>query len=187
MEDEEIVQLLEARSEMAIATLEEKYGRTCFSIAQNILTSKEDSEECVNDCYFGVWNQIPPTKPISLKAYVYRLTRNTALKKYHKNTAKKRNSTYDISLEELKEAIGTNHSPEQQLFVKELTQYLNQFLHSLLEENQNIFVLRYWFGETVEAIAGKVGMKPNTVTVRLKRLREKLQKFLQEKGYFYDG
>ena len=35
------------------------------SIAYNILNNHEDSKECVNDTYVGVWNAIPPTRPVS--------------------------------------------------------------------------------------------------------------------------
>lgn len=34
------------------------------------LVSKEDAEECVNDTFLAVWNQIPPNKPI-LYAHIF--------------------------------------------------------------------------------------------------------------------
>lgn len=186
MKDEDIIQLFEVRSESAIDLLATKYGGYCFSIAKNILGNNEDSEECVNDCYLGTWNTIPPTKPASLTAYVCRLTRNIAIKKYHSKTAKKRNSTYDISFNELKYVITDINNPEHQLFAKELTQYLNQFLKSLDKETQIIFMLRYWYSDSTEEIGKKLSLKPNTVTVKLKRTREKLKKFLIEKEYDYE-
>lgn len=186
MQEEEIIALFQARSESAITRLAEKYGGHCLSIAKNILKNKEDSEECVNDCYLSTWNGIPPTIPDSLKAFVLRVTRNIALKKYHRNTAKKRNSLYDVSLEELKEVLASVETPEHSLLAQELTEYLNEFLDGLEEEQQIIFTLRYWYSESAEAIGKKLQMKPNTVTVKLKRIREKLKKYLKEKGYFYD-
>ena len=62
------------------------------------LVSREDAEECVNDTFLAVWNQIPPNKPNPFCAYVFRITKNLALKKYHTNTAKKRNSYYDLKI-----------------------------------------------------------------------------------------
>ena len=49
MEDSSIVQLYWERSEAAIYETEKKYGRYCLSIADNILPSREDAQECVND------------------------------------------------------------------------------------------------------------------------------------------
>ena len=65
MEDREIVELYWQRSESAIAETESKYGAYCRYIARNILRDREDSEECVNDAYLGVWNSScsPPSAP----------------------------------------------------------------------------------------------------------------------------
>ena len=43
--DEAIVALYFARSEEAIAESDRKYGKTCHTIAYNILHSDEDAEE----------------------------------------------------------------------------------------------------------------------------------------------
>ena len=53
MKDEEIVELYFSRSENAISETALKYGNYCSYISQNILHSKEDAEECVNDAYFA--------------------------------------------------------------------------------------------------------------------------------------
>ena len=60
MEDPGILELFFARSEQAIVETDRKYGGYCYSIAYNILSSKEDSEECVSDTYLAAWNLIPP-------------------------------------------------------------------------------------------------------------------------------
>ena len=54
MDDSGIIALYVARSENAIVETSLKYGRLCRHIAMNILSSPEDSEECVNDTYLGV-------------------------------------------------------------------------------------------------------------------------------------
>jgi len=87
LEENQIIQLFNERSEKAITELSNKYGFLCKSIAENILKNKQDSEECVNDAFLGVWNSIPPQNPSSLKAYVLKIVRNQAIKKYHFNTA----------------------------------------------------------------------------------------------------
>ena len=60
MPDDEIVALYFARSEEAIAESDRKYGKTCHTIAYNILHSDEDAEECVSDTWLRAWNAIPP-------------------------------------------------------------------------------------------------------------------------------
>ena len=76
MDDAEIIELFFARDERAIAETDRKYGRLCFRIAENLLHSKNDSDECVNDTYFAVWNRIPPVRPYNFTAFICRITRN---------------------------------------------------------------------------------------------------------------
>ena len=90
MEDEKIVQLYWDRDERAIPETAAKYGGYCTSIAQNILGSAEDAEECVNDTYMSAWNSIPPHRPGNLCTFLGKLTRNLSLNRYRYNTAHKR-------------------------------------------------------------------------------------------------
>ena len=52
MKDNEIISLFEIRDEHAIKELSDKYHPYCYKIAWNLLTNKEDSEECLNDTWF---------------------------------------------------------------------------------------------------------------------------------------
>ena len=49
LEDAKIIELYNERSELAVAETEHKFGKMLFSIAMNILSNREDSEETVND------------------------------------------------------------------------------------------------------------------------------------------
>lgn len=60
MNDEQILALYFARDDRAVMETDQKYGRFCFSLAQEILHNQQDSEETVSDTYLRVWNVIPP-------------------------------------------------------------------------------------------------------------------------------
>lgn len=79
MDDRAIVNLYWERDESAIAATKERYGAYLFRIAFYILSEPSDSEECVNDTYFGAWNSIPPQKPQILQTYLGKLTRRIAI------------------------------------------------------------------------------------------------------------
>lgn len=79
MDDSEIIELFFARSEKAIKELVVKYGKICHVISYNLLHSSQDSEECANDAYLGVWNAIPPLRPVSLLSYVCRIQEGVLL------------------------------------------------------------------------------------------------------------
>ena len=62
----------------------------------------------------------------------------------------------------------------------ELREIIEKFLNTLSTENRVIFVKRYWFDESVKAIATEIGLSENSVSVKLHRLRKRLKKYLQE-------
>ena len=79
MEDLHIIELYWQRNESAIKESQMKYGGYCSTIANNILHSAEDTEECVNDTWFRAWNTMPPEKPNRLAVFLGRITRNLAI------------------------------------------------------------------------------------------------------------
>lgn len=182
MEDQAIISLFFDRSEQAITELSNKYGRLCCKIAGNILHNSLDTEECVNDTYLSVWNSVPPQQPNPLMTYVCSITRNLALKKYHAGTAVKRNSHYDVALEELETCLSGPDTAESAYSAKELVELLNRFLSGLDRESRVMFLRRYWYADGVSAIAVRLHMSENQVSVRLHRVRKKLQMYLRKEG-----
>jgi RNA polymerase sigma-70 factor (ECF subfamily) len=136
----------------------------------------------MNDASFAVWNAIPPERPDNLKAFYLTVTRNTALTKYHANTAKKRNSIYDTALDELEECLAAKEDPAADAEAKELAEAVNAFLKKLPKADRQMFVCRYWLADTVEEIAAKLHCKSNRVSVRLFRTRQKLKTYLMKEG-----
>lgn len=183
MDDNQIVALFYARSEQAIVELSNKYGKLCISIAQNILNDTLDAEECVNDAYLGAWNTIPPQKPNPLSTYICRIVRNLSIAKYHANSAQKRNSHYDVALDELENCLSSPATVESALSARELPRLLDRFLDSLDVHTRVIFVRRYWYGDSIQDIAAKCRLRSNSVSVKLSRTRDKLRKFLSKEGY----
>lgn len=55
---------------------------------------------------------------------------------------------YDVALDELEECLSMSKTPEQELEHKELTKQLETYLKTLSEQDQVIFVRRYWFANS---------------------------------------
>ena len=183
MEDKQIIELYWNRLENAIEETSRKYGRYCHYIANNILRNKEDSEECVNDSYFKLWNVIPPHKPQSLRAFLGKITRNQALHLWEKNQAKKRKAdSVSIVLEELSDCIPGSDNVEQITEHMVLVDALNHFLEELTPEHRNIFMTRYWYFASIKEIASKYDLSESKVKMTLSRLRQKLKEILEKEG-----
>lgn len=182
MEDSKIIALFFRRDQQAITELAAKYGRSITRTASNILGNAEDAEECANDTYLAAWNSIPPQSPAPLVSYVCRIARNLAVSRYHANTAKKRNSFYDAALEELEDSLAALETVETEYDVKELTQAINGFLGALSYDDRFLFMRRYWYVDSVAAIGKMMGLSPHRVSVRLYRIRERLERQLVKEG-----
>lgn len=182
LEDSKIIELFYERSEQAIIELSKKYGSVCTRVANNILNNRLDSEECINDAYLGAWNTIPPQKPDPLLSYVCRIVRNLAIKKYHSNTAIKRNSIYDVSLDELENCFPVSDSPEDKADTREIAQMIDCFLETMDKENRIMFVRRYWYADSITELAELFHTSNHNISVRLFRTREKLRKYLIKEG-----
>lgn len=182
LEDSKIIKLFFERSDQAIIELSNKYGAVCSKIAFNILGNKQDVEECVNDAYFGAWNTIPPQNPSPLLSYVCRIVRNLAVKRYHTNTAVKRNSIYDVALDELEDCFPSSVSVEEGFNAKETASIIDGFLKTLDKKNRIIFVRRYWYSDSISDLAELFQTSSHNISVRLSRTREKLKKHLIKEG-----
>ncbi len=182
MDDSKIIELFFERSEQAIIELSKKYGPTFKKVAFNILKDENDADECLSDAYFGVWNSIPPQRPEHLSGYVCRIVRNTAIKKYHSNTALKRSSTYDVALDEIEECLSSPTSVEDEIDARELARIIDGFLETLDKQSRIMFVRRYYHSDTIDELARLFGTSGHSVSVRLFRIRKKLKKHLIMKG-----
>lgn len=90
MEDCQIIELYWQKNADAIAETSRKYGDYCFTIADHILHSAEDSEECVNDTWLHAWNAIPPQRPNRFRMFLAKITRSLSVNRFNARRAEKR-------------------------------------------------------------------------------------------------
>jgi len=178
MNDQAIIDLYFARNEQAIAETAKSYGNVCMQVSMNILQSRPDAEECVNDTYLKTWNAIPPTKPHSLCAFVCRITRNLSLNRLRDLRREKRNKELTLSLEELEACI-----PAAMEDADQLAALLNSFLEGLEETDRVLFMGRYWYSYAIDDLAASMGLTKKAVYMRLYKIRERLRAYLGERGY----
>ena len=178
MNDQDIIGLYFARNEQAIRETDKQYGKVCMQVSMNILDSRPDAEECVNDTYLKTWNAIPPTRPNSLCAFVCRIVRNLSLNRLRDLRRDKRNRELTVSLEELEACI-----PAAMEDAGELSTLLNSFLEELDETNRVLFMGRYWYSYAIDDLAKSMRLTKKAVYMRLHNTREHLRAYLAERGY----
>ena len=175
MEDKDIVALFWKRDERAVAEFEASYKRLCVTAARAVTENALDAEECFSDTCLALWNQIPPGKPASLRAYALRITKNIAL-----NLVKARNRQKRAAiLVELDECVADS-LPDRE--PGEIGALIDAFLESLPKKEAILFVRRYNCSQPVKEIAAATGMTENQVSKILQKLRHKLRKHLEKEG-----
>lgn len=182
--DDEIIALYFARDEKAIAETDFKYKRYLFSVAYNILHTRLDCEECLNDTYLGAWNAIPPSRPNVLKAFLTTIVRRIAIKRYHKGL--RRNvipSEMTVSLSELEAFITDNDDTSTDFDAEVFGRVISDFVRSLSARRQFIFMSRYYVADPIDTIASDLNVSRSTVNKELAAIRKALQEVLKSEGY----
>ncbi|MCL2167252.1 MAG: sigma-70 family RNA polymerase sigma factor [Clostridiales bacterium] len=183
MDDEMILDLYWERSESAIDETAKKYEGYCAVIANNILNNKEDTEECVNDTYLKAWEGIPPQRPAIFRSFLGKITRNLALNKYKEQRSQKRGGgEVALLFSELEDCIPSSSNVELESEAGIVVNIINSFLMAMNNESRNVFVRRYWYADSVGAIASRYQMSESKVKSMLFRTRNTLKKHLENEG-----
>ena len=181
MDDVKIIELYFERNEEAIAKTETKYGKLCHNIAYNILNNEDDSDECVNDTYIGIWNSIPPTRPKNFMAFVCKIARNLSLKKLEYKNRQKRSQAITISFQEL-EWVLPDESFSPDISDDDIGKIISQFLVTQNDDVKKVFIRRYFFFDSIEEISKKYSFTESKVKNMLFRTRKKLKDYLIKEG-----
>ena len=184
MDDQEIIARFFARDEEGLTAARARYEPYCAAVARNLLTDPRDQEECLSDTWLRAWNAIPPQRPLSLKSYAGRLTRNLAVSRLRARDAKKRGGGQgELALDELGQCVSGQPTPEDALDRRAFQDALDRFLDGLNPRDRALFVGRYWYLCPVKELAARLGMKDSHVTTRLHRLRSRLREHLTKEGF----
>lgn len=184
MDDERIINLFHQRSEDAIAAASDKYGNYCSAIARNILSIREDAEECVNDTWLHAWNAIPPHTPPNLAYFLGKITRELSIDRYKAKFVQKRGGgEYDLALEELGDFASTSENPVEEAVEMELLgKAISWFLREQPVLYADVFIRRYYHLCSIKQIANEFSISESKTKSILFRVRKKLYSFLESEG-----
>ena len=184
MTDDKIVELYWDRNEKAIEETDFKYKKYLLSIAYNVVHDRLDCEECLNDTYLGAWNAMPPTKPHALKAFLTTIARRIAIKRYHHKLRQNAvPSEITVSLSELEDFVAGDEDIEADFDAERLGLVISDFVRSLPDRGQFIFMGRYYVADPIDTIASDLKLSRSTVNKELAAIRIGLKEKLESEGY----
>ena len=143
--------------------------------------SNEDIEEIASDVFLTIWKnkeKLDINKEIA--PYIAGITRNLILKK----KSKIKDNIEDIEglQNYLYEEIDVTHNQIEQ---NEKINILNNQLIKMKEEDKNNFTYYYYKSKKIKEISIIMGISEIKVKSRLSRIRKKLKKELEKRGYSY--
>lgn len=183
--DEQIIELYWQRNENAIQETDKKYGQFLFGIAYNILHDRLDCEECQNDTYLGVWNAIPPTRPIAFPAFITQIMRNIAINRFKEKTSKKRiPSELTVSIEDVNNILHSGDTVAAEYEAEEVGRIINDYVRQLSDRQRYIFIDRFYLAEPVETIANDLSISVPTVYREIEKIKQGLKLHLERNDIF---
>lgn len=179
MDEEKLVQALRKGEIAALEELIVSHNPFVYSIIAEILKGRsQECEELTQDVFLAVWDNRKKLEAGKLKSYLSVIARNRAfslLRKYRE----------ELPLEE-DILIYDNEDIQLKIEQKELSRLLNEALEQLPEEQRDLFVRHYYYGQTVSEASEIMGVNESTAKSWLKRGREKLKAILIDKGIEYE-
>ena len=178
MKDQKIINLILNGDELGFIKLTKKYEKLLFYIAKSILGNRiEDVEECVNDTYLKLWNNIDKydCDRASLKTYLKIIVRNTAINKLRDLSKHENNQISDDLTEVAKYYADTSQNVEKSVFDKEDIKRLNILIKNLKSVDQEIIIRKYFYLQSSKQIAKAMNMTVTAVDTRSSRTRKILQ------------
>lgn len=196
--DEELVRLTLGGDRDAYRTLVERYQNRLLATALDIVKTRQDAEDVVQETFVKAFLSLGQFKgQSSFYTWIFRICFNMAIDIRRK--AGRRGGTHL----EYKEFTGVNRSgngdsgspgassfnslqagavegPHDALARKELGRKIEEVLNELSEEHRAVITLREIDGLDYEEIAQAIGVPKGTVMSRLFYARKALQKALQE-------
>lgn len=155
------------------------YTNYIYTIIRNsyINLQNEDVEEIVLDVFLTIWNnqnKLDINKKLS--SYIVGITRNLIKKKYRNYTTNDNIEDYEDQLVDLTNIeLIFSENEKQKVILNELEKMKN--------EDKEIFI-QYYYGERkINEIAKMFNISESKVKSKLFRIRKKLKKVLNGRGY----
>lgn len=168
-------------NELNVKQIVNDYSRYVLTIVKNMtkdFLSDEDVEEIISDVFFAIWkNQKNLKKDMPFKPYLSTVTKNIV-----KNKLKSNKNLFNLL--ELQEDIKSNFNVNLILESQEESEIISKELDKM-KDDAKIFIMFYYYGKKVKEIAKELGYTEFNINTKLHRIRKKIKKALEERGYNY--
>lgn len=146
------------------------YAEPIFRYCFVRVRDRERALDLMHETFAKTWDHLAKGKPVdAMKPFLYAVARNASLN----DLARKRAQ----SLDALRETVGYDPADDAVRSPEDAAEdaRLHASLERLRATDREILTLRYFGGLSVLEIARTLGLRPNTVSVRLRRALDNLR------------
>ncbi len=175
MQDQLLINRLQAQDRTAIGELYDAYGAALFGVVLRIVQQRELAEQVLQDTFVKAWRNGTSydTSKGRLFTWLLNIARNTAIDTTR--TAHFQKSRKTDSLDALVYSPGGESINPDQIGVREVVNRLDEKYKSLID-------LVYFKGYTQEEVAEETGIPLGTIKTRLRFAINELRGIFVEKG-----
>lgn len=184
--DAKLIDRVKAGDRAAFQQLVEKYQARAYRIAFEIVGSKEDAEDVIQESFVKAYLSLDKFRQqAAFYTWFYRIVYNMAIDARRRRA--RRGGTpaeYDDELLNKQESntstLGSVETPESSLYRKEQSARISAALQTISEEHRAVITLREFDGLSYDDIARVTGVTRGTVMSRLHYARKRLQAALKD-------
>lgn len=179
--DSELIEKIRAGKTALYETLMRRYNQRLYRIARVILRNPEEAEDVVQEAYVRAYTHLDQfAGAAKFSTWLTKIAIHEALARLHKRSRmREADSTKDIGksggMENLKSTI---HSPEEQIFEKQVLELLEAAVEALPDNLRSVFVMREIEEMSTAETAECLGLSEAAVKIRLHRARKVLRQDL---------
>lgn len=180
--EKQLLKMIRKHPEEGMGLLIDEYGGAIKTICSNVLRNYDADivQDAMQETVIRLWQKLSQRFQVkkSLKAYIYQTARNCALD--HLRKYQKHSETDFEGVEDMMQDISAD--VEREFSRKHNERIVHEVIKEMEEPDRTIFILRFFYYETVKVIAEKVHLKEDNVESRIRRGKKKLKAELLRRG-----
>nr|WP_276512265.1 sigma-70 family RNA polymerase sigma factor [Clostridium tetanomorphum] len=151
-----------------------KYELPILKFVYNIIKNKETSEDITQEVFITLYNKLYLyKKEYKFSNWIFQIAKNKCI-----DYMRKYKRVYEANIEDIKDLISNEVSPEQSIEFKETKKNIEKFINSLDCIDKQIIALRYSKEKlTFHDIAEILNMNESSVKRRYYKTREKFKEY----------
>lgn len=170
------IKALREKNIEALDFIMDTYSNLIFKVAYKVLNKRELSEECINDVFLKVWNNIDRfnREDDKFKNWICTITKYTAIDMLRSEKKHSNNLSIEEEVLNSKSELEKDFQNDNDLLI------IKNEINSMDKVDREIFIRRFYYGEKIRVISEKLGMTDNAINLRILRGRKRLSEKIRE-------